>query len=224
MGGTTAKICLIDDAKPQTSRAFEVARVYRFKPGSGLPVRVPVVEMVEIGAGGGSIAGVDTMKRITVGPESAGSDPGPACYAQGGELPTVTDANVVLGRIAADGFAGGNIALDPERARTAMQRQLGTALGLADEYAAYGITEIVDENMANAAREHATENGKSVSGRTLIAFGGSAPIHAACLAEKLNIDTIVIPRNAGVGSAVGFFARTGCLRSVTHRLRTARGF
>jgi N-methylhydantoinase A len=204
MGGTTAKICLIDDLRPQTSRAFEVARVYRFKKGSGLPLRIPVIEMVEIGAGGGSIARVDPLKRITVGPDSAGADPGPACYGRGGTLPSVTDADLLLGRIDPTGFSGGRMALDRAAADAAMQREVGDKLDLALELAAFGVSEIVDENMANAARVHAIESGKDARGRTLVAFGGAAPLHAARMADKLGLDRVLIPSNAGVGSAVGF--------------------
>jgi N-methylhydantoinase A len=204
MGGTTAKICLIDDLKPQTSRAFEVARIYRFKKGSGLPLRIPVIEMVEIGAGGGSIARVDRLKRITVGPDSSGADPGPACYGRGGTAPTVTDADLLLGRIDPTGFSGGRMALDRDAAEAAMRREIAEPLALALELAALGASEIVDENMANAARVHAIESGKDARGRTLIAFGGAAPLHAARLAEKLGLDRVLVPSNAGVGSAVGF--------------------
>jgi len=204
MGGTTAKICLIDDLKPQTSRAFEVARIYRFKKGSGLPLRIPVIEMVEIGAGGGSIARVDRLKRITVGPDSSGADPGPACYGRGGTAPTVTDADLLLGRIDPTGFSGGRMALDRGAAETAMRREIAEPLALALELAALGTSEIVDENMANAARVHAIESGKDARGRTLIAFGGAAPLHAARLAEKLGLDRVLVPSYAGVGSAVGF--------------------
>ena len=204
MGGTTAKICLIDDGEPQASRSFEVAREYRFLKGSGLPLRIPVIEMVEIGAGGGSIARIDAMGRLTVGPESAGSDPGPACYSQGGTAPTVTDADVTLGWIDAQGFAGGAIPLDAEAARTAIEAGPGSALGLNALDGAHGIAEVVVENMANAARVHAVERGKTLGDRTLIAFGGAAPVHAVRLAEKLGIGRILIPRSAGVGSAVGF--------------------
>ncbi len=204
MGGTTAKICLIDDGEPVLSREFEVDRAHRFMKGSGMPVKIPVVEMVEIGAGGGSIAHVDALKRIHVGPESAGADPGPACYGQGGEKPTVTDANLLLGCIGADGFAGGQITLDTAASEAALQQHIGQALGLDTAAAAMGVIEIVDENMASAARVHAAERGKDLSGRTLIAFGGAAPLHATRLAEKLGIDRIVVPASAGVGSAVGF--------------------
>ncbi len=204
MGGTTAKICLIDDLQPQTSRAFEVARIYRFKKGSGLPLRIPVIEMVEIGAGGGSIARVDRLQRITVGPDSAGADPGPACYGSGGALPTVTDADLLLGRIDPAGFSGGRMALDRAAADRAVTEEVAEPLDLALPLAAFGVSEIVDENMANAARVHAIESGKDARGRTLVAFGGAAPLHAARLADKLGLDRVVVPSNAGVGSAVGF--------------------
>jgi N-methylhydantoinase A len=204
MGGTTAKICLIDDLKPQTNRAFEVARIYRFKKGSGLPLRIPVIEMVEIGAGGGSIARVDRLKRITVGPDSAGADPGPACYGRGGRAPTVTDADLLLGRIDPAAFSGGRMALDRGAAKEAIRQEIAEPLGLAVEFAALGVSEIVDENMANAARVHAIESGKDARGRTLVAFGGAAPLHAARMAEKLGLDHVLVPSYAGVGSAVGF--------------------
>ncbi len=204
MGGTTAKICMIDDGKPLRSRAFEVDRRYRFKKGSGLPVRIPVIEMVEIGAGGGSIAQVDQLKRIRVGPESAGSDPGPACYGLGGELPTVTDADAVMGRLEAVRFAGGQMALDLDSAKTAITTHMfGTERSDLHE-SALAISEVVDENMASAARGHASEWGKTVSDRVLIAYGGAAPIHAARLVSKLNCDYALIPVGAGVGSALGF--------------------
>ncbi len=204
MGGTTAKICLIDGGEPQAARELEVDRRTRFLKGSGLPVRVPVVEMVEIGAGGGSIAALDPLRRIGVGPESAGADPGPACYARGGTVPTVTDADLMLGRIDPAGFAGGRIMLEPERAEAALVRDIGAPLELDAVTAAFGVSELVEEAMANAARVHAVERGKDLAGRTLIAFGGGAPLHAARLAEKLGIDTVLIPRGAGVGSAIGF--------------------
>ena len=204
MGGTTAKICLIDDFRPQTARSFEVARVGRFKKGSGLPLRIPVIEMVEIGAGGGSIAHVDAMGRIAVGPESAGADPGPACYGRGGRAPAVTDANLLLGRYDPARFAGGTMTLDAAAARDAVAADVGGPLALAPEMAALGMIEMVDENMANAARVHAIESGKTYEGRTLIAFGGAGPVHACRVAEKVGIGRVLVPSGAGVGSAIGF--------------------
>ena len=204
MGGTTAKICLIDDLQPQPSRSFEVDRQYNYMKGSGLPIRIPVIDMVEIGAGGGSIAAIDDLRRLTVGPQSAGSTPGPACYGRGGERPTVTDANLLLGKIDPIAFAAGTIALDPEKAQRAVMAEVGEGLGLSVEQAAHGIAEMVEENMANAARRHAAESGRTIEDRSLIAFGGSAPLHAARLAEKLGIAEVIVPPHAGVGSAVGF--------------------
>ena len=162
MGGTTAKICLIDEMRPKTAKTFEVARTYRFKKGSGMPISIPVIDMVEIGAGGGSIASVDAMRQIRVGPESAGSEPGPACYGRGGDKPTVSDADLVLGRLDPNNFAGGSITLDTAAAESAMSRDLGDPLGMDAAQAAYGLCEVVDENMANAARVHAVESGKDI--------------------------------------------------------------
>jgi len=204
MGGTTAKICLIDDYQPLSTRTFEVARAYRNLKGSGLPVKIPAIEMVEIGAGGGSIASVDALGRVAVGPESAGSQPGPACYNQGGERAAVTDADLVLGKIDPAAFAGGSVALAPEMASEALQRTIGQPLGMDAPLAAFAVAEIVDENMANAARVHAVEWGKDIAARAMIAFGGAAPLHAARLAEKLNLSQVIVPAGAGVGSAVGF--------------------
>ena len=204
MGGTTAKICLIDDGEPLLSRGFEVARAHRLMKGSGMPIKVPVVEMVEIGAGGGSIAAVDGLERIRVGPESAASDPGPACYGLGGERPTVTDANLIAGRLHAAGFAGGRMTLERAAAADALRRDVGEPLSLETGEAALGVLEVVDENMASAARVHAVERGEKIEGRALIAFGGAGPLHAARLAEKLGIERIIVPSNAGVGSAIGF--------------------
>ncbi len=217
MGGTTAKICLIDDGQPLKARTFEVDRSARFMKGSGLPVRIPVIEMVEIGAGGGSLASVDTLARIQVGPRSAGSEPGPASYGRGGTQPAVTDADVVLGKIDPTNFAGGTIALSAAKAKTALELAIGTPLGLDATGAAYGVAEIVDENMANAARVHAVERGTSIAGRTLIAFGGAAPLHACRLAEKLGIGRILIPADAGVGSAVGFLRAPAAYEIVRSR-------
>ncbi|RJG40662.1 hydantoinase/oxoprolinase family protein [Mesorhizobium sp. DCY119] len=204
MGGTTAKICLIEKQTPKTSKTFEVARTWRFKKGSGMPISIPVIEMVEIGAGGGSIATVDSMRQIRVGPHSAGSEPGPACYGRGGANPTVTDADLILGRLDADEFAGGAMKLDRPSADQAMRAGLAIKLDMDEVTAAYGLSEVVDENMSNAARMHAVENGKELSEFTMIAFGGAAPIHAARLCEKLGISELLIPPGAGVGSAIGF--------------------
>jgi N-methylhydantoinase A len=204
MGGTTAKICLIEDYAPNTARTFEVARTYRFSKGSGMPISIPVIEMIEIGAGGGSLAWIDAMGRIQTGPESAGSEPGPACYRRGGTRPTITDADLVLGRIDADNFAGGAITLSVEAAEGAIANHIGTRLDLPLLASAFGIGEVVDENMANAARVHAVENGKDISANVMIAFGGAAPLHAARLCEKLGIDRCIVPAGAGVGSAIGF--------------------
>ncbi|MBH68092.1 MAG: methylhydantoinase [Rhodospirillaceae bacterium] len=204
MGGTTAKICYIDDYQPQFSRSFEVAREYRFLKGSGFPLRIPVIDMVEIGAGGGSIATVDELDRIRVGPNSAGSSPGPASYNRGGIHATVTDADLTLGRIDPARFAGGEVTLKPELAAAALMDNVGSLLGTTSEICASGISQIVDENMANAASVHAIELGKKLEGRSMIAFGGAAPLHACQLAETLNIKKIIIPSGAGVGSAIGF--------------------
>lgn len=224
VGGTTAKICLINDGVPQTSQVFEVGRAHRFRKGSGLPLRIPVVEMVEIGAGGGSIAAVDSAGRLTVGPHSAGSEPGPAAYGRGGTRPTVTDADIVLGRIDPAAFAGGKVTLRPEKAEAAL-----AGLGLWDGRAqtlAIGVSEIVDETMASAARVHAVEQGMTLDERSLIAFGGAAPLHAVSFAEKLGIRRVIVPAGAGVGSAVGFLRAPVSFevaRSLTVRLDAATG-
>ena len=204
MGGTTAKICLIEGGRPKTANTFEVARTYRFKKGSGMTVSTPVVEMVEIGAGGGSIASIDSLGRIQVGPQSAGSEPGPACYGQGGTVPTVTDANLLLGRLDPNNFAGGTIPLILDAAQKAVVRELASLLNTTTAEAAFGITEMVDENMSNAARVHTVENGRDIERFTMIGFGGGAPLHACRLGEKLGIKDIIIPPGAGVGSAIGF--------------------
>jgi len=204
MGGTTAKICLIEKQTPKTSKTFEVARTWRFKKGSGMPISIPVIEMVEIGAGGGSIATIDSMRQIRVGPHSAGSEPGPACYGRGGANPTVTDADLILGRLDPDEFAGGAMKLDRPASDKAMDTDIASKLETDIATAAYGLSEVVDENMSNAARMHAVENGKELSEFTMIAFGGAAPIHAARLCEKLGMSDLLIPPGAGVGSAIGF--------------------
>ena len=204
MGGTTAKICLIKNQTPKTSRVFEVARTYRFKKGSGMPISIPVIDMVEIGAGGGSLAHVDAMRQIRVGPESAGSEPGPACYGRGGERPGVTDADLILGKLDPENFAGGSIKLHPEASKAALFNHVGKTLDMDAVEAAFGVAEVVDENMANAARVHAVENGEDLSEYTMIAFGGAAPLHASRLCEKLGVDRLLVPPGAGVGSAIGF--------------------
>ena len=204
MGGTTAKICLIDEQSPRSAKTFEVARTHRFTKGSGMPISIPVIEMIEIGAGGGSIANVDDLKQIRVGPLSAGSEPGPAAYGLGGSLATVTDANVLLGRISPDTFGADDIDLIPDESRKALLTDIAEPLKTDVENAAIGVIEVVDENMANAARVHAVENGRDVSQYTMIAFGGGAPLHASRLCDKLEIERLLIPPGAGVGSAIGF--------------------
>ena len=180
-----------------------MARAYRFLKGSGLPLRIPVIEMVEIGAGGGSIARVDALKRVTVGPDSAGAVPGPASYGRGGEAATVTDADLALGRIDPRAFAGGSLALDAGAAAAAIERSIGQPLALGAELAALAISEIVDENMASAARVHAVERGKSLDERTLVAYGGAAPLHAARVADKLGIAAHRRPHRRGRGLGGG---------------------
>lgn len=204
MGGTTAKVSFIDDFEPHTSRSFEVDRASGFRKGSGLPLRIPVIDMVEISAGGGSLCDIGMFDNITVGPESASSVPGPACYPNGGTRPAVTDANLVLGRLDAHNFAGGTIALDSAAASAAIARTLGARLDCAAHIAALGVSQRVEENMANAARVHASECGKDLAKFSMVAFGGAAPVHAVAVARKLGIRQIILPPNAGVGSAVGF--------------------
>ncbi|CAG4925945.1 hydantoinase/oxoprolinase family protein [Paraburkholderia gardini] len=204
MGGTTAKVCLIDEFNPDHDRVYEVDRAARFQKGSGLPLRIPVIDLVEIGAGGGSIARIDALKNIVVGPQSAGSVPGPACYGRGGTQPTVTDADVVLGLIDPAAFAGGSVHLDVEASRAALQSEIAGAAGMTPELAAFAVYEMVCESMASAARAHAIEKGKGFADRTLIAFGGAAPLHVARVAEKIGASRVLVPPGAGVGSAVGF--------------------
>ncbi|MEP0522175.1 MAG: hydantoinase/oxoprolinase family protein [Hyphomicrobiales bacterium] len=205
LGGTTAKICFLQDGIPQTTRRFEVARAWQDVKGSGLPVRVPTIEMVEIGAGGGSIATVDGLSRLTVGPHSAGASPGPCSYQLGGKDATLTDAHVTLKNIDPEGFAGGSIELNPQCAEEAIQEQIAQPLGLQSlQIAAAGIIEMSDEIMANAARVHGLELGKDISEFDLIVSGGGGALHATRIAEKLSIGRIFVPENAGVGSAVGF--------------------
>ena len=204
MGGTTAKLCLIDNARPQTSRQFEIARAARFVKGSGMPVRIPVIDMIEIGAGGGSIATVDRLGRLAVGPQSAGSEPGPAAFGRGGSDPTVTDADIELGYIRPAMFAEGKVALDAKNATDVLSGTIGAALNTSSVEAADGISRIVDESMASAARMHAVENGKDLRARTMIAFGGNGPLHATRVARSAGVKRIVVPPQPSVGSAVGF--------------------
>ena len=214
MGGTTAKLCLIDSGEPRISRQFEVDRSYRFKKGSGLPLKIPVIEMLEIGAGGGSIATVDKINRIKVGPDSAGSSPGPACYNLGGNQPTVTDADLILGKMVSENFP---FDLKAEHAEKAIEKKISQKLGISDTKSALSITEVVDENMARAARAHAAEYGLDLGERDLIAFGGAAPIHAARVGDKLRARRILIPKNAAVGSALGFLLAAASYEVVRSR-------
>ena len=203
MGGTTAKLCLISDGMPSRTGEFEVAREHRFKKGSGLILKVPSIGMIEIGAGGGSIAYVDPMGLMKVGPQSAGSDPGPACYGLGGTEPTVSDADLTLGLLNPDYFLGGEMALDADAARRAIETRLAGPTGMSVTRAAQGIHEVVNENMATAARMHAAEQGLDVREHALVAFGGAGPVHAYQLAKLLGIKQVVCPLGAGVMSSIG---------------------
>ena len=205
MGGTTAKLCVIDDGQPLKTHEFEVDRVYRFRKGSGLPVRIPVIDMIEIGAGGGSIARVDSLGLLKVGPESSGADPGPVCYRQGGKEPTVTDADLVLGYLDPNYFLGGKMRLDLDGARKALGR-LGEKLRMKAEQVAWGIHQIVNENMANAARAHLGERGKDPRRLPMYAFGGAGPVHGYRVAEILRLPALISPFGAGVGSTFGLLS------------------
>jgi N-methylhydantoinase A len=204
MGGTTAKASLIFDLKPEITNQFEAARVMRFKKGSGLPVRIPVIDMIEIGAGGGSIAHLNNLGLLQVGPESAASEPGPACYGRGGTRPTVTDSDLVLGYLNKDYFLGGTMQLDLEAARKALYNHIAKPLNISIEEAAMGIHRIVNENMANAARVHILEKGYDPRFYSMLAFGGAGPVHAFQTARLLNSPQLIIPVGAGVVSALGF--------------------
>ena len=204
MGGTTAKVCVIDEGKPEQSTEFEVDRVFRFAKGSGLPLKIPVIEMIEIGAGGGSIAGVSKLGLLKVGPGSAGSDPGPACYGLGGDAPTVTDADLFLGYLDPKYFLGGQMLLYRDAAARAIDGHAAKPLGISVLRAAWGVHEIVNENMARAAKVHCLERGKDPREYTLIAYGGAGPVHAYRVAKILGIKTIFYPLRAGVMSAFGF--------------------
>lgn len=203
MGGTTAKICLIREGSPEVTRMMETARMDRFKPGSGIPIQVPTIDMIEIGAGGGSIAWIDGLGLLKVGPRSAGADPGPACYGQGGEEPTVTDACVMLGYFDPDYFLGGTMKLDVAAAETALSR-LGKSLGLSTPEVAWGVYSVACENMAAAARRHIIEKGADPRRYPVIAFGGAGPAHASLVTRILGASTCIIPPLSGVASALGF--------------------
>ncbi|MCS6807423.1 MAG: hydantoinase/oxoprolinase family protein [Bacteroidota bacterium] len=204
MGGTTAKASLIVNGAPEITHQFEAARVRRFKKGSGLPVRIPVIDLIEIGAGGGSIAYIDKLGLLKVGPESAASQPGPACYGRGGQKPTVTDADLILGYLNEEYFLGGTMRLSREAAYEAVQRHIAAPLGISVEQAAMGIRRVVDENMANAARVHIIERGFDPRRFPMMAFGGAGPVHAFSVARLLGVSRIIIPVGAGVTSALGF--------------------
>jgi N-methylhydantoinase A len=203
MGGTTAKACVVRDGKPLVNRNPEVARVRRFKRGSGLPVGVPTVDLLEIGAGGGSIAEIDALGLLRVGPRSAGADPGPVCYGKGGIEPTVTDADVVLGLVGRDSFGGGALRLDVRAAERAIDERIGKPQGLSIEEAAAAVHQVVNENMAEAARVHSVEMNVDIREFGMIAFGGAGPVHAYAVAERLRLPFIICPQNAGVLSALG---------------------
>jgi N-methylhydantoinase A len=205
MGGTTAKSCLIQKGHAGLVSTFEVGRVQRFKKGSGLPIQVPVVDLMEIGAGGGSIAKMSKMGLLQVGPESAGADPGPACYARGGENPTVTDADLLLGFLDPDYFLGGNMPLDKQASEKAMETKVASPLGTSVVEAAFGIHDLINETMAAAAKTHIAEKGGNPNIVTISAFGGAGPVHAYGLAKKIGAPRILVPPLAGVGSALGFF-------------------
>ena len=206
MGGTTAKACVIDGGEPLLAREFEVARADRFKKGSGLPIRVPCIELIEIGAGGGSLARVDRMGLLKVGPDSAGADPGPACYAQGGRIPAVTDADLLLGYLDPGFFLGGRMRLDVDAARRAMEETVARPMDLSVTDAAWGIHRVVNENMAGAARVHGIERGKDLRAYPLFAFGGAGPVHAWHVGRILKVPRVLVPFGAGAMSAYGLLA------------------
>ncbi len=220
MGGTTAKLALVEDGEPHVTYSFEAAREKRFIEGSGLPVNISTIELIEIGAGGGSIARVDALGLLKVGPESSGSQPGPACYGQGGTNATVTDADLLLGYLNADFFAGGSMQIDLDAARTAAQT-LADTLGLSATDVAWGIHDVVNENMASAARVHIAERGKDPRDFTLLATGGAGPVHAFYVARKLGLKRVMCPVAAGVASALGLLiapARVDRVTTVAARL------
>jgi N-methylhydantoinase A len=206
MGGTTAKLCVVEKGQPLTAHDFEVDRKYRFKKGSGLPIKTPVIEMIEIGAGGGSIARIDALGLLKVGPDSAGAEPGPVCYGRGGTEPTVTDADLILGYLDPAFFLGGRMKLDLAATERAIKERIADPLGISVPEAAWGVHQVVNESMANAARVHAIERGKNPRAFPLFAFGGAGPVHAYRVAEILHAPSMISPYGAGVTSTVGFLA------------------
>jgi len=205
MGGTTAKSCLIQKGVAGVVPTFEVGRVQRFMKGSGLTIQVPVVDLMEIGAGGGSIAKVSKMGTLQVGPESSGADPGPICYGRGGTEPGITDADLLLGYLDEDYFLGGEMKLDREAARRGIEEKIARPLGVSLIQAIWGIHDLINETMAGAAKTHIAEKGGNPKIVTVTAFGGAGPVHAYGLARKLGAPRLLVPPNAGVGSALGFF-------------------
>lgn len=220
MGGTTAKASIIRNGQPEITNHFEAAREKRFKKGSGLPVRIPVIDMIEIGAGGGSIAHINHLGLLTVGPESAASQPGPACYNRGGDLPTVTDADLVLGFLNEGYFLGGTMQLSREKARAAIKKHIAEPLGISIEEAAWGIHRLVNENMANAARVHIIEKGLDPRLFSMMAFGGAGPVHAYHVARQLNAPQLIVPAGAGVLSALGFLVSPIATEEITSYIST----
>ena len=204
MGGTTAKMCLIDNGEPEHTNTFEAGRVKRFAHGSGIPLKVPVIDLIEIGAGGGSIARIDAMGLMKVGPQSAGSEPGPVCYGRGGRQPTVTDADLWLGYLSPDFFLGGEMRLDAAAVREALEEALSGPAGLGTTEAAAGVHAIVNNNMAAATRRYIADKGRDPRRYALVATGGAGPVHAYGLAGLLGIRRIICPLGAGVSSALGF--------------------
>jgi N-methylhydantoinase A len=225
MGGTTAKMCLVKNGLPAMSNTFEIARVHRFKRGSGLPVQVRAIDLIEIGAGGGSIARVDDLGLLKVGPSSAGAAPGPACYDLGGTLPTVTDADLVLGYLNPDNFLGGRMKLSAQAAEAAIASEIAEGLQMTVTEAAYGIHTVVNESMVSATRIHVAERGADVRKVFLMAFGGAGPVHADAIARSLRMPGYIVPPAAGVNSALGFLAAPTSFelaRSVTGALTAER--
>ena len=218
MGGTTAKMCLIENGQPEHSQTFEAGRVRRFRQGSGIPLKVPVIDLIEIGAGGGSIARLDRMGLLKVGPESAGSEPGPVCYRNGGENPTVTDANLILGYLSPDYFLGGELTLDTSAVEAALKVKVAEDAGLEVLESAAGIHAVVNNNMAAATRRYIAEKGRDPRKYTLIATGGAGPVHAYGLAKELKIGRLIIPFGAGVSSALGFLLAAPAVNDVRSQI------